>query len=80
MRPSLKNKLKAKRAEDMAQVVECLPTKLEALSSNPSNVKKKKERRKKEKEKKHLRALLSLSTGRTQPQWRLILFFKPLEW
>jgi hypothetical protein len=32
----------AKRAGDMAQVVECLPSKLKAPSSNPSTAKKKK--------------------------------------
>jgi hypothetical protein len=34
MRPYLKNKLKAKRAGVMAQVVETSPSKHEALSSN----------------------------------------------
>jgi hypothetical protein len=40
-RPYLKNKLKEKRAKGMAQVIECLPTNLKILSSNPSTDKKK---------------------------------------
>jgi hypothetical protein len=36
MRPYLKNKLRAKRAESVTQVKEYLPSKREALSSNPS--------------------------------------------
>jgi hypothetical protein len=43
----LKNKPKAKRAGGVAEVVECLPSKPEALSSNPSNSKKKKKKKKK---------------------------------
>jgi ornithine carbamoyltransferase len=34
------NKHKMKKAGDMAQVVECLPSKHEALSSNPSTTHK----------------------------------------
>jgi hypothetical protein len=36
-----KNKLKLKRGKVMAQEVECLPSKLKALSSNPTTTKKK---------------------------------------
>jgi hypothetical protein len=36
MRPYLKNKLKQKRVEGVAQVLDCLPSKWKALSSNPN--------------------------------------------
>jgi hypothetical protein len=40
MRPYLKNNLKSKKGWRYAQVVECLPSKCKALSSNPSTAKK----------------------------------------
>jgi hypothetical protein len=40
---------KVKRAEGVAQVIECLPHKCEALSSNLSITKKKKTKKKKKK-------------------------------
>jgi hypothetical protein len=42
IKPYLKNNLKGKRGGDMAQVVEHLPSKCAALSSNPTSGKKKK--------------------------------------
>jgi uncharacterized protein YegP (UPF0339 family) len=48
-RPYLKNKLKAKGIEGMAQVVECYPSKCEALNaiSSTTKINKKKNRDKK---------------------------------
>jgi hypothetical protein len=41
MRPYLKNNLKANKAQGVAPVVEGLPTKHKALSSNPNTAKNK---------------------------------------
>jgi hypothetical protein len=46
-RPYLKNNQSKKRAGSMAQTVECLPSKHEALSSNSSTTKKKAQKNKK---------------------------------
>jgi hypothetical protein len=45
-----KNPLKKKKKRDSgaAQVADCLPSKCEALNSNPSTVKKKKKKKKKD--------------------------------
>jgi hypothetical protein len=50
MRPYLEKYLTHKRAGGVAQVIECLPSKCEALSSNPSTEKKKKKGRERERE------------------------------
>jgi hypothetical protein len=44
VRPYSKNKIKAKRAGGVAQVVECLTSKRKALSSNPTISRKKKKK------------------------------------
>jgi signal recognition particle GTPase len=44
LKPYLKNTQHKKKVGGMAQVVECLPGKLKALSSNPSTEKKAKAR------------------------------------
>jgi hypothetical protein len=41
VRPDLKKQTKARKIGHMAQVVECLPSKLKALSSNPLYTEKK---------------------------------------
>jgi hypothetical protein len=46
-----RKKSKQKRAGGMPQAVECLPSKLKALSSNPTIAKKKKKKKKREKRK-----------------------------
>jgi hypothetical protein len=43
----LKNNPTEKRAGRVAQVIECLPSKCETLSSNPSTIKKKKKKNRK---------------------------------
>jgi hypothetical protein len=47
MRPYLKNKLKAKNTGSMTEVLKCLPSRCEVLSSIPSTAKKKRKERKK---------------------------------
>jgi hypothetical protein len=49
LRPYLEKTQDKKRADGVSQVVECLPSKHEALSSNPINTKKKKKKKKKKK-------------------------------
>jgi hypothetical protein len=44
-RPFVRNNQKAKRARGVVQVVECLPIKCKALSSNSSIIKKEKKRK-----------------------------------
>jgi hypothetical protein len=44
-RPFVRNTQKAKRARGVVQVVECLPIKCKALSSNSSIIKKEKKRK-----------------------------------
>jgi hypothetical protein len=57
-----------KRAGGVVQVLECLPSKCEALSSNPSTKKKKKRKRKKERKGKE-RMVLTFKKHTFQAIW-----------
>jgi hypothetical protein len=46
VRPYLKNKLKPKISGDMTEIIEHLPSKFKALSSNPYSAKKPKQAKK----------------------------------
>jgi hypothetical protein len=65
VRPYLEKPITEKRAGGVVQVVECLPSKSEALSLNSSTAKKKKKRKKRKKERKEKQQKVRIIEVRT---------------